>query len=294
MAVTLRSSSPTGRRSRTRSAPENIRTYAIRSPAGPSLDLEDGARRRAVGVTLGGGQQLRDAAHEHVHAGAGDGRAEEHGMDDAALRLRRKLRAKPVVGDALVLDVRVEDRLVALGKHLGEPIAKLGAARGSHRDDRRRQPLRDRLRDPFAVRSATVRLVHEQQRRDAQPLQRPHEQRRLRLHAFDCGDHEHGAVEHAQHALHLGDEVRVAGRVDQVDGDVVDRERDDRRLDGDPALPFQRERVRLRAAVVDAADLVDDAGRVQQPLCERCLTGVYMRQDSQVERSSKHGSYPPK
>ena len=97
-----------------------------------------------------------------------------------------------------------------------------------------------------------------------------------------------------EHALHLGDEVRVAGRVDQVDGDVVDRKRDDRRLDGDPALAFQRERVRLRAAVVDAADLVDDAGRVQQPLGERRLTGVYMRQDSQVERSSKQGSYPPK
>jgi hypothetical protein len=34
-----------------------------------------------------------------------------------------------------------------------------------------------------------------------------------------------------QSAFHLGDEVRVAGRVDQVDGDVVDRERDDGGLD---------------------------------------------------------------
>ena len=51
------------------------------------------------------------------------------------------------------------------------------------------------------------------------------------------------------------------GRVDQVDGDVADRERDDRGLDRDAALPLQRERVGLRVAGVDAAELVDDAGR---------------------------------
>jgi hypothetical protein len=32
----------------------------------------------------------------------------------------------------------------------------------------------------------------------------------------------------------------VARRVDQVDGDVVDRERNDRRLDRDAALLFER------------------------------------------------------
>jgi hypothetical protein len=86
----------------------------------------------------------------------------------------------------------------------------------------------------------------------------------------------------------------VARRVDQIDRDVVDLERDDRGLDRDPALTLEREEVGLRAAVVDAADLVDDAGRVQQPLCERRLTGVYMRQDPQVQRSAKQSSYPPK
>jgi hypothetical protein len=61
------------------------------------------------------------------------------------------------------------------------------------------------------------------------------------LHALDRRDHQHGAVEHAQHPLHLGDEVRVAGRVDQVDDDAVDRERDDCRLDRDPALALERQ-----------------------------------------------------
>jgi len=84
----------------------------------------------------------------------------------------------------------------------------------------------------------------------------------------------------------------VPGRVDQVDRHVVDDERDDRRLDRYPALALQRQRIGLRAPVIDAADLVDDAGGMQQPLGEAGLTGVYVRQDPQVQ--VLHGaSCPP-
>src|SRR5919107_1909417 len=58
------------------------------------------------------------------------------------------------------------------------------------------------------------------------------------IHALDCGDYQHGAVEHAQHPFHLGDEIRVARGVDQVDRDVVDDERYDGRLDRDATLSF--------------------------------------------------------
>ena len=37
---------------------------------------------------------------------------------------------------------------------------------------------------------------------------------------------------------------------------------------------------------IDAADLVDDTGGEEQPLGQACLTGVYMRQDPQVQRSA--------
>jgi hypothetical protein len=118
----------------------------------------------------------------------------------------------------------------------------------------------------------------------AQPLERAHEHARLRLHAFDGGDHQDRPVEHAQGALDLGDEVRVAGCVDEVDVDVADDERRHRGLDRDPALALERQGVGLRAAVVDAPDLVDDPGGVQQPFGEARLTGVDVRQDSQVQR----------
>ena len=105
--------------------------------------------------------------------------------------------------------------------------------------------------------------------------------------------HEHRAVEHVQDALDLGDEVRVAGCVDQVDVHVAERERRDRGSDRDPALPLERERVGLCRAGIDAAELVDDARVVQQAFCESCLTGVYVRQDPKVQLFRRHASYPP-
>jgi hypothetical protein len=94
----------------------------------------------------------------------------------------------------------------------------------------------------------------------------------------------HRAIEHIEDAFDLGDEVGVTGRVDQVDRHVVDEERHDGGSDGDAALAFERERVGLGVAVVDAADLVDDAGGVEQPLGQARLPGVNMRQDPKVQR----------
>ena len=68
----------------------------------------------------------------------------------------------------------------------------------------------------------------------------------------------------------------------------LDRERRDGRLDRDAALLLERQRVGLRRAGIDAAELVDDTGRVQQPFGESCLTGVYMRQDPKVQLFLSH------
>src|SRR5205807_7669972 len=88
-------------------------------------------------------------------------------------------------------------------------------------------------------------------------------------------------------------EVRVARRVDQIDRHAVEWERHDGRLDRDAAPLLEGERVGSRRSLVDAADHVDHAGGVQQPFGESCLTGVYMRQDSEVQCFAKQASYPP-
>lgn len=194
-----------------------------------------------------------------------------------------------------VVDVRGQQGVVVLGQHVegagrtGSDTrdeacrAGPGTGDGPHRDDRGGQPGRDLAQHLRVACAAAVDLVDEQQRRDAQPLQRPHQHPRLRLDALHRGDHEDGAVQHAEDPLHLGDEIRVTGGVDEVDGDAVERERDDGGLDGDATLPFQREGVGAGVPVVDAADLVDHPGRMEQPLGQAGLTGVDMGENPEVE-----------
>lgn len=155
----------------------------------------------------------------------------------------------------------------------------------AHGDDRRRETCRDGLQQVLVARAPAVELVDEDQRGDAQASQGAHQDAGLCLNAFDGRDDQDGAVEHVQNALNLGDEVGVAGSVDEVDGQVVDLERDDGGLDGDAALSFQREGVRAGAAVVDAADLVDDSDGVQQAFGEAGLTCVDVREDAEVEHA---------
>ena len=70
-----------------------------------------------------------------------------------------------------------------------------------------------------------VDLVHEQQAGQLPAPDNPEQAARLRLDPLHGGDDEDHGIEHAQGAFHLGDEIRVAGGVDQVDLEVVQAER---------------------------------------------------------------------
>ena len=256
-------------------------------PRRPALDLEHGAGGRRAAVALARRQQRGDAGDERVDARAGAGRADVHRMHAAApdLRCQRAAEPRPRQRRA-VLDVGLEQGVVPVGEQLGERPLVIRRDRG------RAELLRDLAQHPRGVGAPPVGLVDEHDHRDAQPLQRTHQHARLRLHALDRGHDEHRAVEHGQDPLHLGDEVRVAGGVDQVDGDVAGGERRHRGLDRDAAPAFQRERVGCGVAVVDTAELVDDACVVQQAFGQRGLTGVYVGEDAQIE-DSHSASCPP-
>ncbi len=260
-------------------------------PRRAPLDLEHGPGERPVRVPVGRGQQVLDARQERVHTGARGGGAEEDGVDQGLPGLSDEGGVQKGVRDG-VLDVRGQQRVVVAGEDVERGRAETGreasparaeAGGGSHRHDRGCQPGRDRPQHLLVPRPAPVDLVDEEQGRDAQPLERPHQHPRLCLHPFDGGDDEHDAVQHAEHTLHLGNEVRVTGSVDQVDRHTVEGERDDGGLDGDATLPLQRECVGTGVPVVDAADPVDHPGRMEQPLGQAGLTGVDMGEDSKVE-----------
>ncbi len=205
-------------------------------------------------------------------------------MDAGLLRERRDGTARFVLTERHVR--RRHCRQVELGDleraEARTPRAKV--ARGAHRHDCRRELVRDRPQQLVLLCAHAIDLVDVQQRRDAQALQRAHEDARLRLHALDSGDHEDCAVEHVQGTLDLGDEVRVAGRIDEVDRDVVNDERHHGGLDRDPPLPLKREEVGMGAARINAADLGDDAGGMEQALRQAGLTGVDMGDDPKVQR----------
>jgi len=104
----------------------------------------------------------------------------------------------------------------------------------------------------------------------------------LRLDARHAVEHGHRAIQDAQGTLHLHGEVHVAGGVDDVDLVIVPEARGRGGRDGDPALLLLLHPVHRRGAVMHLADLVVDAGVVQDPLGGGGLPGVNVRHDADV------------
>jgi hypothetical protein len=78
------------------------------------------------------------------------------------------------------------------------------------------QAIADLVHAAVGVGAGAVELVDEHQARHAVLVGLAPHRLGLRLHAAHGVEHGHGAVEHAQRALHLDGEVHVAGRVDDV------------------------------------------------------------------------------
>ena len=250
---------------------------------------------------VGSVEQRADRVHEVGDAGPGRGRPGEHRVQRRRPGLRGHQGHQLLRGAVPSLDVRRQQHVVVLGQ--GDRLALVegvvvGGVRGEpgdpgaepssrpHRQDVRAQPAPYRVEHGVDVCPGAVDLVDEDQGRYAESLQRAHEDPRLRLHALDGGQHQHGAVQHAEDTLDLGDEVGVAGGVDDVDVDVAEREPDDGGLDRDAATAFEREAVGAGGAGVDRPGPVDDPGVVQESLGEGGLTGVDVGEDAQVETSA--------
>ncbi len=105
---------------------------------------------------------------------------------------------------------------------------------------------------------------------------------RLRLDAMHGIEHGAGAVEHAQRALHLGREVHVAGRVDDVDADIFPDAGRRGRGDGDAALLLLRHPIHRRGAFMDLTDAVRASCIEQDALRRGGLAGIDVGHDADV------------
>ena len=72
------------------------------------------------------------------------------------------------------------------------------------------------LEDCGAVGIGQIHFVDKAERRNRVLTQKPPQSFRVHLNAVRRTDDEHGLVKHRKHTLHLRREVRVTGRVEQV------------------------------------------------------------------------------
>ena len=119
------------------------------------------------------------------------------------------------------------------------------------------------LHDPPEVGARPVHLVHEGDPGHAVLVGLPPDRLGLRLYAGDRAEHGHRAVENPKRPFHLGGEVHVSGRIDDVDPVVLPETGRRGRGDRDPALLLLLHPVHRRGSLVNLAQLVGDARVVE-------------------------------
>ncbi len=100
--------------------------------------------------------------------------------------------------------------------------------------------------------------------------------------AFGGVDQDQRAVGHAQHAFHLAAEIRVSGRVDDVDLDALIRQRDVLGQDRDPAFPLQV--VAVQDAIAHELAVAELAALPQQAVDQRGLAVIDVGDDDDVPK----------
>ncbi len=127
-----------------------------------------------------------------------------------------------------------------------------------------------------------VDLVDEANSRDAVFICLPPYFFRLRLHAVHGVKHRDRAVKHAQRSLHLGREIDVAGRINNVDANIAPGAGGRRGRDGDAALLLLLHPIHRGRAFVDLSDAVRPARIEQDALRRSGLAGIDVRHDADV------------
>ena len=102
------------------------------------------------------------------------------------------------------------------------------------------------------------------------------------MDAVGGADHDDGHVRRGQTGVHIGGEIGIARRIEQVDLDVVDGERGQGRRDGQLAGDLLGLEVTGGGALLDRASSGDHAGGGQEGLGQRRLPGTVMADESDV------------
>ncbi len=110
----------------------------------------------------------------------------------------------------------------------------------------------------------------------------------LRQRAFAGVDEENDAIDHAQRALDFAAEIAVAGRVDDIDLGVVEKERGVFRENGDATLALKV--VGVHDPLDDGFIGSEDAGLPEHGVDEGRLAVVDVGDDGDVANVLAHGA----
>ena len=119
-----------------------------------------------------------------------------------------------------------------------------------------------------AVGVAAVDLVDDDDPAQLALARELHEALRERVDAVHGTDHDGHRLHRLEHRQRLAEEVRIAGRVDEVDVDAVEVEAADRGVERVLQAPLLRVEIRHRAAARQASAAADRARLQQQRLDE--------------------------
>ena len=144
------------------------------------------------------------------------------------------------------------------------------------------QALADGVDGVLEIGAHLVNLVDEANARNAVLVGLAPDGLRLRLDPMHGVEHGARAVEHAQRTLHLGGEVHVAGRIDNVDANVFPEAGRSRRRDGDAALLLLRHPIHRRRAFMDLTNAVRASCIEQDALRGGGLTGIDVGHDADI------------
>ena len=177
-----------------------------------------------------------------------------------------------VVGDR---DLGAVPVVVLVGLHVDQVDHAARVVLGPDRDLGRHhvgpEGLLEGIEGAEEVGPLAIEHVHVDQARDAELLRALPQPLRLDLDAEHAVDHEHGGLAHPQGAQRVGDEGRLARRVDEVDLHVPPLERRERGGDRHPARLLVLVGVRDRRTVGHRAEPGRRAGLVQEGLVQRRL-----------------------
>ncbi len=265
--------------------------------AGIPLDHEC-LRGQCSVIQVGPGREHGEGIEQRMNACAGHGGAEHHRHDLARTRSVGERGLDDMgIHHAIVGEPVFEQGIVKVGERRNRglvvqemPHAHVGITRAEMGCRRQWQgcPAKPGFQlghQRFLTGAHAIDLVAEDDTRQVERADRAGEAAGLRLHAFDAGNDEDHGIKHRQGAFDFGDEIRMAGRIDQVHLQVVPGERGHGGADGNATLLFQRQGIGLGGAGIDTAEGSDGTGFEQETFGQAGLAGINMGKHPEIEHS---------